>query len=203
MSANGQLQATVAVNELLGALLPGAKKIVVSDAGESQVRGNHKGSKAKMIDRNLKRMVELRERDEVSLKKRQKRLKIRAIKANRASREKTEQAAKLKVLEEHRKCGNLSAKERKYLNKLAERNAKKVGAWELEEEDREELRELQQRIISQISIDRSKRGQTRRKKIKAFREEIKPGAADRRYPGLTPGLAPVGLSDEEESSDED
>lgn len=200
MSVNSQLQATAAVNELLGALLPGAKKIAVGD-GRSQGRGSHKGSKAKLIDRNLKRMVELRERDEVSLKKRQKKQKIRAIKASRASRQEIEQAAKLKVLEEHRKNGNLTAKERKYLNKLAERNAKNVEAWELEEEDRQELRELQQRIIGQISPERS--GQARRKKIKTFKEEMKPVAADRRYPGLTPGLAPVGLSDEEESSDED
>ncbi|QLL31429.1 hypothetical protein HG536_0B02920 [Torulaspora globosa] len=202
MSENAQLQATAAVNELLGTLLPGAKKISVSDGGRSQGRGSHRGSKAKLIDRNLKRMVELRERDEVALKKRQKKKKIRAIKCSRASREEIEQAAKLRVLEEHRKRGNLSAKERKYLNKLAERNARNVDAWELEDEEKEELRELQQRIIGQISADRPTRGQARRKKIKTFKEEIKP-VADRRYPGLTPGLAPVGLSDEEESSDED
>lgn len=204
MSKNAELQATDAVNKLLGSLLPGAKKLVTGDAVRVTSRNGHKGSKAKLIDRNLKRMVELQERDELSLRKRQKKQKIRAIKSNRADRESIEQAAKLKVLQEHRKNGNLSVKERKYLNKLAERNARSANKWELEDEDKEELRELQERIISQTSSsDVSKRSQARRKRVKKFKEEIKPVAADRRYPGLTPGLAPVGLSDEEESSDED
>lgn len=204
MSKNAELQATDTVNQLLGSLLPGAKKIAPGEGKRSR-QSSGKGSRARLIDRNLKRMVELQERDQFALRKRQKKLKASAIKSNRRNRDMIEQAAKLKVLDEHLKQETLSAKEQKYLNKMAERNARRLSSWDLEDDEREDLRELQERIISQTSGtgSGSKRSQARKKRGKNFKEDIKPMSTDHRYPGLTPGLAPVGLSDEEDSSDED
>lgn len=204
-SKHAELQANIAVNSLLSTLLPGAKKISSGiDGRRSKSSTKVKGSKAQLIDRNLKKIVELQERDVESLKKRQRKVKKRAMRANKVENDKIQQLAKLSVLERHKKVGTLTVKEQKYLNKLVNRNVRTARSLDLEEEDKEALRELQQTIISQNSgIESAKRSKKRRKTVKKFKEDIHPTVSDRRYPGLTPGLAPVGLSDEEDSSDED
>lgn len=204
-SKHAELQANIAVNSLLSTLLPGAKKISSGiDGRRSKSSTKVRGSKAQLIDRNLKKIVELQERDVESLKKRQRKMKKRAVRANKVENDKIQQLAKLSVLERHKKVGTLTVKEQKYLNKLVNRNVRTARSLDLEEEDKEALRELQQKIISQNSgVESAKRSKKRRKTVKKFKEDIHPTVRDRRYPGLTPGLAPVGLSDEEDSSDED
>ncbi|CAI6452271.1 BPK_HP2_G0024520.mRNA.1.CDS.1 [Saccharomyces cerevisiae] len=102
-------------------------------------------------------------------------------------------------LKKHQQEGTLTDHERKYLNKLIKRNSQNLRSWDLEEEVRDELEDIQQSIlkdtVSTANTDRSKR---RRFKRKQFKEDIKESdfVKDHRYPGLTPGLAPVGLSDE-------
>lgn len=203
LSKHVELQANNAVNGLLDSLLPGAKKISSEGRRLKSSRGL-KGSKAQLIDRNLKRTVELQERDVESLKKRQRKVKKRAVRANKKENDRLEQLAKLSVLEKHKEAGTLTGREQKYLNTQINRNARRAKSWDLEDEDKEELRELQKQIIDQTGgVERSKRSQKRRKRVKEFRAEISQQSSDRRYPGLTPGLAPVGLSDEEDSSEED
>lgn len=202
---HSELQANNAVNSLLSSILPGARRLPSSSEGRRSTNPrNVKGSKAQLIDRNLKMTVEMQERNVDSLKKRQSKVKKRAVKAKKTEKDKLQQLAKLSVLERHKLAGTLTVKEQKYLNKLVSQNVKTARSWDLEEEDKDELRELQQMIISQTGgASGAKRSQKRRQRVKNFKEDVKAAANDRRYPGLTPGLAPVGLSDEEDSSDED
>ena len=198
-----QLQANNAVNSLLAKILPGSPKI---KTGHKSKVNNSKGSKAQLIDKNLKQRVLLKQRDTLKIKKKQKQITKDRIKNRRAALEQLERDAKLHILESHRQKGILTTREKQYLDKLIKHNVTKVKSLDVDEEQKHELHELQDFILS--NDNRKKlRSKKRRSKVKQFKEEIKPSSkrtvVDHRYPGLTPGLAPVGLSDEEESSSEE
>ncbi|CAI4065502.1 hypothetical protein SUVZ_09G0420 [Saccharomyces uvarum] len=202
LSEASEFQATSAVNGLLLSLLPGVPK-VRANGGKKRVNN---GSKAQLIDRNLKKRVELQNRDVHKIKKRSKLAKKKQVKVHKHDKERLEQLAKYQVLKKHQEEGTLTEHERKYLNKLIRRNSQNLRSWDLEDEVRDELDDIQQYILKQtVSTTNADRSQRRRSKKKQFKEDIKQSesAENHRYPGLTPGLAPVGLSDEEDSSDED
>ncbi|CAI2036212.1 hypothetical protein SEUBUCD646_0I00520 [Saccharomyces eubayanus] len=202
LSEASEFQATSAVNGLLLSLLPGVPK-VRANGGKKRVNN---GSKAQLIDRNLKKRVELQNRDVHKIKKRSKLAKKKQVKVHKHDKERLEQLAKYQVLKKHQEEGTLTEHERKYLNKLIRRNSQNLRSWDLEDEVRDELDDIQQYILKQtVSTMKADRSQRRRSKKKQFKEDIKQSdsARDHRYPGLTPGLAPVGLSDEEDSSEED
>ncbi|EJS43354.1 YIL127C [Saccharomyces arboricola H-6] len=196
-----KFQATSAVNGLLSSLLPGIPKIRENN-GKARVKN---GSKAQLIDRNLKKRVELQNRDVHKIKKRAKLAKKKQVKKHKCDKEQLEQVAKYQVLKRHQEEGTLTEHERKYLNKLIRRNSQNLRTWDLEEEVRDELDDVQQYILNQtIPTAKTDRSQRRRSKRKQFKEDTSNDSTrDHRYPGLTPGLAPVGLSDEEDSSEED
>lgn len=202
LSQTSKYQATSVVNGLLSNLLPGVPKIRANN-GKTSVNN---GSTAQLIDRNLKKRVQLQNRDVHKIKKKCKLVKKKKVKKHKLDKEQLEQLAKHQVLKKHQQEGTLTDHERKYLNKLIKRNSQNLRSWDLEEEVRDELEDIQQSIlkdtVSTANTDRSKR---RRFKRKQFKEDIKESdfVKDHRYPGLTPGLAPVGLSDEEDSSEED
>lgn len=202
LSQTSKYQATSVANGLLSNLLPGVPKIRANN-GKTSVNN---GSKAQLIDRNLKKRVQLQNRDVHKIKKKCKLVKKKQVKKHKLDKEQLEQLAKHQVLKKHQQEGTLTDHERKYLNKLIKRNSQNLRSWDLEEEVRDELEDIQQSIlkdtVSTANTDRSKR---RRFKRKQFKEDIKGSdfVKDHRYPGLTPGLAPVGLSDEEDSSEED
>ncbi|CAI4958945.1 BEM_HP_G0071720.mRNA.1.CDS.1 [Saccharomyces cerevisiae] len=202
LSQTSKYQATSVVNGLLSNLLPGVPKIRANN-GKTSVNN---GSKAQLIDRNLKKRVQLQNRDVHKIKKKCKLVKKKQVKKHKLDKEQLEQLAKHQVLKKHQHEGTLTDHERKYLNKLIKRNSQNLRSWDLEGEVRDELEDIQQSIlmdtVSTANTDRSKR---RRFKRKQFKEDIKESdfVKDHRYPGLTPGLAPVGLSDEEDSSEED
>ncbi|CAI4039640.1 hypothetical protein SMKI_09G0470 [Saccharomyces mikatae IFO 1815] len=201
-SQASKYQATSVINGLLSNLLPGVPKIRASSNKESV----QNGSKAQLIDRNLRKRVELQNRDVHKIKKRCKLAKKRQVKKHKHDKEQLEQLAKYQVLKRHQQEGTLTEHERKYLNKLIRRNSQNLRSWDLEEEVRDDLDDIQQYILKEtVSTTKADRTKRRRSKRKQFKEEIKNSdyVKDHRYPGLTPGLAPVGLSDEEDSSEEE
>ena len=207
-SKSSEWQVTNAVNGLLSSILPGATKITSNNMNRNSNAKSSKGSKAQLIDQNLKKNIELKEKNTYRIKNKSKELKKRKIKANKLSNEKLEQVAKLQILQKHKEEGTLTNKEKKYFNNLISRNVQKAKSWEFEEDEQDELDEIQQYILGNMDNSKDlKRTKRRRAKKKAFKEEAnasgKQSNPDQRYPGLTPGLAPVGLSDEEDSSDED
>lgn len=202
LNQTSKYQATSVVNGLLSNLLPGVPKIRANN-GKASVNN---GSKAQLIDRNLKKRVQLQNRDVHTIKRKCKLAKKRRVKKHKYDKEQLEQLAKYQVLKKHQQEGTLTEHERKYLNKLIKRNSQNLRSWDLEEEVRDELDDIQQYILKQtVSTANADRSKRRRFKRKQFKEDIKgiDSVKDHRYPGLTPGLAPVGLSDEEDSSEED
>lgn len=195
-----QLHANNAVNGILARMLPG-----VSRENGKRVEKSKKGSKAQLIDRNLKRRVQLQEVDVEKLKRKQNRIRRREMRNQKRSQERLEQLAQLEVLEKHRKEGNLTKNESKHLNALVRTNEQRVKSWEMGEDGKEDLLELQEYILNKTTgANKASKSQKRKSKYKNFAENDKfTSSSARRYPGLTPGLAPVGMSDEEDSSEEE
>ncbi|SJM87988.1 related to Regulator of rDNA transcription 14 [Zygosaccharomyces bailii] len=195
-----ELHANNAVNRLLVRMLPG-----VSHDNGGKMEKNKKGSKAQLIDRNLKRRVQLQELDVTKLKKKQSKIKRREVRNQKRNLEHLEQLARLKVFEKHKKRGNLTEEELTHLNEIVELNHQKAKSWEMDEENKEDLFHLQKYILKGTVGDSGRsRSNKRRERTKNFNERKGASASvTRRYPGLTPGLAPVDMSDEEESSEEE
>lgn len=200
-----ELHATSAVNSILSKILPGNKEIKPSKKDNNTKKG--KGSGAQLIDHNLKKMVALQKKDIHKIKKKEKINKKNLLKKNLLENKKLEKNAKLEVLQKHKNDDTLTDIEKKYLEKLTQKAIRNAKSWNLDEEEREESLELQEFILKNDNGNKNHvRKNKRRQKVKQFREEIKQGdnvVSDHRYAGLTPGLAPVGLSDEEESSSEE
>lgn len=203
-SSVSKLHANEAVRGLLNKLLPGAAQSAENEVQKTKQK--QKGSKAQLIDRNLKRRVQLQELDVDKLKKRQSRIRRRDLQRQRRSQEELKELAELEIFEKHRKEGKLTEKEVKRLNRLVSTNAEKAKSWELDEDEKEDFLELEKYILDKTTnANRVTKSQKRRQKKKQFTERTRgvSSSMDRRYPGLTPGLAPVGMSDEEESSEEE
>ncbi|CAL9727847.1 regulator of rDNA transcription protein 14 [Monosporozyma unispora] len=198
-----QLQANKSVNSLLAKVLPGSQNIKTGSKSKNHTK---KGSKAQLIDANLKQRVQLQQRDTLRIKKKQKQAARDKIKHRKLALESLERNAKLQILESHRQKGTLTHREKEYVAKLVKSNVAKVKALDVTQEEKDELKDLQNFILANDNKN-TLRSKKRRSKIKQFREDItssgKKSVVDHRYAGLTPGLAPVGLSDEEESSSEE
>lgn len=200
-----ELHATSAVNSILSKILPGNKEIKLSKKDNNTKKS--KGSGAQLIDHNLKKMVALQKKDIHKIKKKEKINKKNLLKKNLSENKKLEKNAKLQVLQKHKNNGTLTDIEKKYLDKLTQKSIRNAKSWDLDEDEKKESLELQEYILKNDSNNKNRvRKNKRRQKIKQFKEEIKENdniVSDHRYAGLTPGLAPVGLSDEEESSSEE
>lgn len=92
LSQTSKYQATSVVNGLLSNLLPGVPKIRANN-GKTSVNN---GSKAQLIDRNLKKRVQLQNRDVHKIKKMQTGQK--QVKKHKLDKEQLEQLAKHQVL---------------------------------------------------------------------------------------------------------
>lgn len=193
MSLLTEVHATNAVNSLLNSVLPGSSEINVNQKKQRR----DKGSKAQLIASNLKKRVIIQEKDVHKIKKQQKKLQKKRISSKKTAWEALEQKAKLEILRKHQSEDNLTEHEKEYLSKVMNKNIRSVKSWDTE--DKEELSQLQKTILDESSSSRhSRRAKSRKQRKKAFKEEIPAIVTDHRYPGLTPGLAPVGYSDEEE-----
>ena len=122
LSQTSKYQATSVVNGLLSNLLPGVPKIRANN-GKTSVNN---GSKAQLIDRNLKKRVQLQNRDVHKIKKKCKLVKKKQVKKHKLDKEQLEQLAKHQVLKKHQQEGTLTDHERKYLNKLIKRNSQNL-----------------------------------------------------------------------------
>ncbi|EDO18264.1 hypothetical protein Kpol_1039p13 [Vanderwaltozyma polyspora DSM 70294] len=210
MSSTGkatELQATMAVNSLLSNILPGANKMRKSNDNNNNKKNSKGTSKAQLIDRNLKRNLEIMDLDTHKFTKKNKIKKNKKIKKNVIKQNELKEIADLEIFKKHKIENNLTLSEKKKLNKIISKNLNKIKSRELDSDDQEELDDVQKFILDQTSnsqsYNKSKKRKTRRKEFKEFKNPDKNSSMDHRYPGLTPGLAPVGLSDEEDSSDED
>ncbi|SCU94255.1 LAFA_0F20758g1_1 [Lachancea sp. 'fantastica'] len=191
-------QATAAVNSVMSQLLPGCSKINDDRSGKHmRSKKANKGSKAQLISRDLKLAARVRDRDAHGIKKKEHQTRRKQIKAKLALEDQLDQRAKLQILKKHHEEGTLTNKERKYLNKVIGRNVRDLKSWDMEDEA--DLQDLQDSILENSGL--GKQSRRTKKGRKDFKEgpSSKAHTSDHRYAGLTPGLAPVGLSDEEDS----
>ncbi|CCH61429.1 hypothetical protein TBLA_0E03750 [Henningerozyma blattae CBS 6284] len=205
-SNSSQLQANNALNGILSKVLPGSSKLTTTSS--KKYNKKFKGSKAQLINNTLKKRVELQKRDVIKIRKNERKLRKQQMKSKKLEKMNLEQMAKLEILKKHQMENSLTTAEQKYLNKLVRKNESNLKSWELDEEDKEELQELQDYIIGKVS----KSSKLSRRKGKGNKRQVNDeliatidadDGSDRAYPGLTPGLAPVDLSDEEDSSEEE
>ncbi|QEU58992.1 Rrt14 [Kluyveromyces lactis] len=198
MSSLTAAHATNAVNALLQSVLPGSASV----NAERKKTSRDKGSKAQLIDRNLKKRVEVQEKDVYRIKKREKKMLRKKISGRKEVQEDIEQKAKLQVLRKHQLDNSLTDHEKSYLDKVVKKNVRNLKSWDYD--DKEELLDLQKQILANSEDSKKVRKvKSRRQKKKQFKENLPQSIQDHRYKALTPGLAPVGASDEEESEDED
>ncbi|AMD19687.1 HCL464Wp [Eremothecium sinecaudum] len=193
--SSSKAQATSAVNNLLESIFPGVGKV-------TNKKNNRKlKSNTQLIDRNLRRRVEIEERDTDRIKKKAKKQSKDKLRKVKRATEELVQKAKLANLKKHQQEGDLSAKEKKYLNSLIKRNISRLKGWQ-DEEAAEDLSELQAQVLEMMTGDeKNRRAKMRNQKKFKLKEKKAQANVDHRYPGLTPGLAPVGLSDEESSEE--
>lgn len=129
--------------------------------------------------------------------------KVEKIKRNKQINKKGQDEKKFKklvtynVIKNHKLSDNISEEESKFLKKLIKKNSSLVRRHgDLDDPMiKDEIEQIRSEIIalSNEKFDRSKARQ-QSAKLQAFTEKVNSGKVA--YPGLTPGLAPVGLDDE-------
>lgn len=194
-SASSRAKAKATVNKLFDDVLPGAsivplKKVHTSTASDfalearksrlskGEVRKQNKAERAKQNKAINKRL----EKD----KKFQKLVKYNVIKGHKGA------------------AASMTPEEEKYLKKLVKKNsnALKRSADINDPDVEDEIMSLQREIIA-MRDEKHDRSRDRKldAKLLAFNDKIKSGTLS--YPGLTPGLAPVGLEDDSDESDDE
>lgn len=128
------------------------------------------------------------------LHKKAKAKQMRLLKKSQAENTKRNKIAKHQLITKHRKDNTLTLEEDKYLRKIVKRNANLLNRLsEIEDYDlRSELQSLQQDILS---AQKPKKPMKNKDRAKDFKEKLQSGKIS--YPGLTPGLAPVGMDDDD------
>lgn len=154
-------------------------------------------SKAQAVNNQLK--ARALSADEVRrLQKKAKLKQQRKLKKQQEEATRVKKVAKHQIIKSHKENKELTVEEEKYLNKIVKRNANSLSRLsEIEDyELKSELESLQDEILA---AQRQTNRKTKQKLKKDFNEKLKRGKIS--YPGLTPGLAPVGLDDDDEDSD--
>ncbi|KAH3901316.1 related to Regulator of rDNA transcription 14 [Saccharomycodes ludwigii] len=199
LSKSAKAQAKIAVSNVLDSFLPGfnANKI-------NKQKKVHKKNSVQLISENLKKRVELNEFDSQKLKKQRKLKEKKEIKKRKNDEKWLEKQAKSEILKQHKEKGTLTPKEQKVLNKKIIANRKRLEEWDLDEDIQEELNDVQQEILqaTDIKLVESRKRKQNKKKTQFTTSTDgtqNTGTHGKRYTGLTPGLAPVGLSDDESS----
>lgn len=188
-SSSSKAKAKASVNRLFESMLPGTS-LLPSASGKTS-------STEKFAAQVSKKKLTKHER--------QKAQKAEKMKRNKTINQKLEQEKKFRklvkfnVIKAHQEGKTLSPEEQKYLRKLIKKNANAVSR--VSEVDdpfvKDEIDSLRQEILA---LTNEKYDKSRDRKIDAkllsFNDKIEKGVLA--YPGLTPGLAPVGFDESDE-----
>lgn len=197
--------ATDAVNDLLDGLLPGTTKLN-EKSRTNKHKTNSAHSQAQLIDRNLKESVSIQAQNRVKLAKKRKHDRKREIMRQKIHQNQWEVLAREHIMKKHQEKGTLDSAEKKLLQEKILHNTRTLKSRGIPEEMNDELVEAQNDVLH--ALHPPEKSLERRRRKKEFREtKNNPVSSnsnfDKRFPGLTPGLAPVDMSDEEGSSEED
>ncbi|OWB83289.1 hypothetical protein B5S33_g1918 [[Candida] boidinii] len=199
MSERMKSKTQATVNNLLSRYLPGNDLIDQGNKKSKSISGALKISNIK--EQNLKQ--EANQIQSLKQLKREKRKKNKKISDSYNQNGEIKKLAALNQSINDFKTGNKKVIniEDKQIKEIVSQNVKSVKSWELS--NKSEIKKLQNQILSLKNKEITKRRKVKAKKIKQqeFNEKVKKNLIS--VPGLTPGLAPVGASDDEDSSDED
>ncbi|GMG19359.1 unnamed protein product [Ambrosiozyma monospora] len=185
-----------AVNKLLTTYLNTSSPDLVSKSSSSAVgfQQNRLRSGAAQINKLSNDFKKLRQNKSSILKEktRQKKARAKEIKKQQKIKEKLNTLVSL----------NSSDPTSKAKINVIESNVKNLKSWKLDDDQTEEFLELQQQVID-LKYGNSKKKARKAHQIKKqqFQEKIKKGYVS--VPGLTPGLAPVGESDDDDDSEDE
>ncbi|CDK26223.1 unnamed protein product [Kuraishia capsulata CBS 1993] len=188
-SSSSKLEAQDTVNKLLSSFLPGSSR------SEPSAEARKNRSRASTINDQIIRAQKLHALQEQGrkLKRKEKVAKRARVKRSKEEHLKATRIGQLKF-------SNDNPKTSKLIKQVIDSGVQSLQSWE--EGNASEEEELQARIIrlrSKASGPSNKRKEKREKALD-FQTKIKRGVLS--YPGLTPGLAPVGATDSEDSEDE-
>lgn len=201
LSASSKARTKSTVNKLFENVLPGSN-IVLAPANPL--------SSTEVISKHINKK-NLSKNDITKLNKAERAKRNKQIKKKLQSDKKFLKLVKYNIIKAHKDAGStaLSPEEQKYLLKLIKKNSNSVkrNAEAIDTDIQEEIDELQNEII-EMSNEKYNRLRDRKKdtRLKTFDPDADPEDLDSdqvAYPGLTPGLAPVGMDDDEDSEEED
>lgn len=188
-SNTSKAKAKATVNKLFGSMLSGT---VI----ETQAKKNASATEKFTQEIKKKKLT----RDEI-----RKANKIEKVKRNKSINTKLEKDKKFQklvkynVIKSHKLGEKLSPEEEKYLKKLIKKNTNAIKrASDVDDPFvKEEIEDLRKEIIALTNEQYDKsRDRKLDAKLESFNEKVKKGVLS--YPGLTPGLAPVGYDDSDD-----
>lgn len=186
-SQTSKQQSESTVNKLLSNILPGSTVNVTSNPSGKQLAAAqlaHKEiRKAKLSSHEIKKI------NQINKAKQNKNINSKMEKEKKFMK-----LMKYNLIKKHKEEKKLSIEESKYLKKLVKKNANMVKrVSEISDyEINSDLNAIRNEILLLTNPSSSKRKLDKKKND--FNAKIKKGAIS--YPGLTPGLAPVGLEDD-------
>ncbi|AET40159.1 Rrt14p Ecym_5404 [Eremothecium cymbalariae DBVPG len=187
--SDARAQASGAVRDVLESVLPGA--VGCREFGGR--RRNGRGSQAAVVNRVLSQRGVIQGQDVDRVKKQQREEQRRRVRREQRLREELEAEAKMERLQRHRSAGRMSKEERAYVGGMVRRNEQLLRTWD----KGEEVAELEGQVLQDMRGASGKR--QKRKRGRAMCQK-KQGSNEQQL-RLTPGLAPVGASDEEDTSE--
>ncbi|ODV97399.1 hypothetical protein PACTADRAFT_32866 [Pachysolen tannophilus NRRL Y-2460] len=196
-SESSKLQSQNAINKLISNYLPGSEQIASSNSSKKLNKIKLIKSGAQAINNNAVNH-KFNEKNEAFRRKSQKKEKLVKRKKVKSISEETLKLNRVAKINKLKSEKNYKDKE---LVEVLDKKVEILKSWELSNEN--ELKALEAEILSIKQKEQNKRKKTRarRQEKSEFNEKVKKGIIS--YPGLTPGLAPVGLADEDEDEESD
>lgn len=184
-SALTKKKATDTVNKLFESMLPGTRVLPQNEVSTTE-SFHREAKKQKLLPEEIKKL------NKVQKAKQNKQVNKKVLKDKKFTK-----MMKYKLIKEHKNKNDLTEEEKKYLRKLVKKNSSAVRrAGDVDDMlIREEIDDLRSEILA-LENEKNDRSMAKQKenRLHAFKEKVTAGTIS--YPGLTPGLAPVGLDDE-------
>lgn len=185
---NNPSKSTKTVNKLLSRVLPGYT--TENSSSSSSFTGGGKKATSQQLTSSHNATTSHK------IMKQQKKKQKNAVKISQEQRIKLVKEAKMRILKDHAKQGKLTHDEELELKKYVKKNVVDVQSWHNDDEDMEEVQREILELRGQRQTKQKKRSGADDKKLDVYKKDMI------RYPGLTPGLAPVDAEDSEDSDDD-